>query len=272
MNDPLFRPPAPRADEPPAPAAQHTAVAEDVERVYRTYTADAWVRAQALGLPEEWFSHTWVPRRGSRKMKRSQHPAVWSPAQTKALTEAYGLGPSWVAATMGVRYDSARRWIVPGPAPADVVEALRAALAETDLLVDRWAAQNRGWLTTYIHDDVYEGPYTAAWHRAVTARVARRTGAQIRWSEPHQNGPVSDPGFSDEVREHEKHTAAFVTAWADRVRAAEEQELVTYIDDAHYRAHEPETRYPATWHRAAAVRVLRAVGEGVPIVYAPLDD
>jgi hypothetical protein len=225
-----------------------------------------------LGLPEAWFSDDWEPQRGNRKTKKPQRSSLWPAAQAKALTEAAGLGPAWLAKTMRVRHDSARRWIVPGPMPDDVVEVISGALAETERVVAELITENPTVLTTYIHEDFYDGPYTAAWHRAMSARVGRRTGAQIQWSQPHQNGKVSDQEFSREVDTQEEYTKAFVQTWVDRARGEGQQELVTYLDDAHYRSHEPQAKHPATWHRAAAVRVFRSLGEGVQIVYAPLDD
>jgi hypothetical protein len=272
MNDPLFRPPAPASGRAPAYGSSTPASGDDTARVYRTYSADAWVRAEALGLPEEWFSDSWEPQRGKRKVRKSQRSSLWTPAQAKALTEAAGLGPTWLARTMDVRHDSARRWIVPGPMPDDVVEVLNRALSETERVVAELIDENPTVLTTYIHEDFYDGPYTAAWHRSVSVRVSRRTGAQIQWSQPHQNGKVSDQEFSREVDEQEEYTKAFIQEWIDRVRREGHQDLVTYLDDAHYRAHEPQAKHPATWHRAAAVRVFRSLDEGVRLVYAPLDE
>lgn len=270
MNNPLFRPPTPPSQKEAALGA--SPFGDDTARIYRTYSADAWVRAENLGLPEEWFAGGWEPRRGKRKVKEPRRPSRWTPAQAKALTEAVGLGPAWLARAMGVRHDSARRWIVPGPIPDDVVDVISTALSETERIVTELVDENPVVLTTYIHDDFYGGPYTAAWHRAVSVRVAWHTGARIQWSEPHQNGVVSDESFSNEVQEQEERTRVFVDAWVDRAHKGGHQELVTYLDDAHYQAHEPGTKYPATWHRAAATRVLRSLDEGVRIIYAPLDE
>ncbi|GGX70134.1 helix-turn-helix domain-containing protein [Streptomyces fructofermentans] len=69
------------------------------------------------------------------------------------------------------------------------------------------------------------------------------------------------------LRDLERLTGEFVDKAVDSLGDLPEPGIVTYRDDAEYRAAHPESGYPASWHRAVVARVAQEV-PGLSIAYA----
>ncbi|MFD7712800.1 helix-turn-helix domain-containing protein [Streptomyces sp. NPDC059786] len=65
----------------------------------------------------------------------------------------------------------------------------------------------------------------------------------------------------------ERLTGEFVAKAVDSLRDLPEPGIVTYRNDAEYRAAHRESGYPAAWHRAVVARVAQEV-PGLSIAYA----
>lgn len=79
--------------------------------------------------------------------------------------------------------------------------------------------------------------------------------------------PIPD-GVRLELEELERRTAAYVNAYIERLMDVPDPVVVTYRNDAEYRAADPDSPFPASWHRAVIARVAQEV-PALSIVYPP---
>lgn len=95
-------------------------------------------------------------------------------------------------------------------------------------------------------------------HLDVSARTVRHWEA----------GKYTIPdGVRLEVEDLEARTTAFVGGVVEKLMDIPDPAVVTYRDDAEYRAAHPEIEFPASWHRAVLARVALEV-PALSIVYA----
>lgn len=102
--------------------------------------------------------------------------------------------------------------------------------------------------------------------RARTPSVSPRTVRH--WEQGKYRIP---DGVREEIEHMEAATAQAVTAGVDTYQDMRDPSvvpLITYRSDVDYRAHHPEIRWPASWHRAVCARIAHAV-PGLTIVYWP---
>ena len=102
--------------------------------------------------------------------------------------------------------------------------------------------------------------------RARTPSVSPRTVRH--WEQGKYRIP---DGVREEIEHLEAATAQAVTAGVDTYRDLPDPSvvpLITYRSDADYRAHHPEIRWPASWHRAVCARIAHEI-PGLTIVYWP---
>ncbi|WP_326681679.1 helix-turn-helix domain-containing protein [Streptomyces sp. NBC_01237] len=91
------------------------------------------------------------------------------------------------------------------------------------------------------------------------------TGRQVRnWEQG--KSPILDT-YRLEIQNLERYTGDFVSAVRDRLMDLPDPGVITYRNDAEYRAAHPEVRFPASWHRAVIARVAQEV-RGLTIAYA----
>lgn len=81
--------------------------------------------------------------------------------------------------------------------------------------------------------------------------------------------PIPD-GVRLAIESLERETTEFVDAIVENLLASNDADLavITYRDDAEYRAVHPHLKWPARWHRAVVARVIQKV-PNLAIVYAP---
>lgn len=102
--------------------------------------------------------------------------------------------------------------------------------------------------------------------RARTPSVSPRTVRH--WEQGKYRIP---DGVREEIEHLEAATAQAVTAGVDTYRNMPDPAgvpLITYRSDDDYRAHHPEIRWPASWHRAVCARIAHEI-PGLTIVYWP---
>ncbi|WP_437090013.1 helix-turn-helix domain-containing protein [Streptomyces sp. enrichment culture] len=93
-------------------------------------------------------------------------------------------------------------------------------------------------------------PEWLAGHLNVSARTVRHWEA----------GKYAIPdGVRVEVEDLERRTGEFVSGIIDKLMDLPDPGLITYRDDAEYRAAHPEIPFPASWHRAVVARVAQEV-------------
>lgn len=127
--------------------------------------------------------------------RRTTDPRQMTAAAFRVAREHLGLTTAWTAQHMGVQERTVHRWEAGvSPVPEGVriemeILTIAADRAEDDL-ARALAVQPEPALVTYRTDADYRRhqpgqPWTAAWHRAMVARVARRTpGATITYWDP----------------------------------------------------------------------------------------
>ncbi|WP_072814261.1 Aca2/YdiL-like domain-containing protein [Rhodococcus zopfii] len=97
-------------------------------------------------------------------------------------------------------------------------------------------------------------------------------GVQIRTWRRWEGGTAPIPtGVRDAIT---AITAAALQLTAALAASARETgQIVTYRNDAAYRAAEPDSTYPSGWHRAAAAAAAESAGTDVSVVYhdVPVD-
>lgn len=100
-------------------------------------------------------------------------------------------------------------------------------------------------------------PEWLASHLAVSARTVRHWEA----------GKYAIPdGVRLAVEELEETTGRYVGAVVDQLMDLPDPAVVTYRTDDEYRAADPDSPFPASWHRAAVARVAQEV-TGLSIVF-----
>jgi hypothetical protein len=93
-------------------------------------------------------------------------------------------------------------------------------------------------------------PEWLAGHLNVSSRTVRHWEA----------GKYAIPdGVRLEVEDLEQRTGQFVSAVIDQLMDIPDPAVVTYRDDAEYRAANPDIPFPASWHRAVIARVAQEV-------------
>lgn len=70
--------------------------------------------------------------------------------------------------------------------------------------------------------------------------------------------PIPD-GVRETIEDLEEQTAQYVYECAQKLMDIPDPTLITYRNDAEYHAADPETTWPASWHRAVAARVAQEV-------------
>ncbi|WP_278314982.1 helix-turn-helix domain-containing protein [Lolliginicoccus levis] len=97
--------------------------------------------------------------------------------------------------------------------------------------------------------------------------LAERLGVNARTLErwEHERNPIPD-GVAREVEALDRQATSIITATVSGLREDDEPIIETYRTNDGYRAHEPGTDWPASWHRALAGRIAERV-PGVAIVY-----
>lgn len=96
-----------------------------------------------------------------------------------------------------------------------------------------------------------------AGHLGVSPRTVRH------WE--YGRHPIPD-GVRLAVEALEQTTEDFVSGVAAQLVGVPDAVVITYRNDAEYHAAHPEVVFPASWHRAATVRVARRV-PGLVVVY-----
>jgi DNA-binding transcriptional regulator YiaG len=97
-----------------------------------------------------------------------------------------------------------------------------------------------------------------AGHLGVSGRTVRH------WEEG--KFPIPD-GVRLAVEELEQQTGEFVSRAIDALMDLPDPGVITYRNDAEYKAAHPETLFPAAWHRAVVARVAQEV-PALSIAYA----
>lgn len=82
----------------------------------------------------------------------------------------------------------------------------------------------------------------------------------------HGEKPIPDR-VRLELEGLEARTGKFVTGCIDQLLDLPDPAVVTYRNDAEYRAAHPEVPFPASWHRAVVARIAQEV-PGLTIAYA----
>lgn len=111
------------------------------------------------------------------------------------------------------------------------------------------------------------GPMTAAEFKVVreflavpTRWVAEELGVQERTVQRWDGGQAPIPEWARERLEAlEAETADAVSAAIGALNDLRDPGVLTYRSDRDYRAHHPEMRWPASWHRAVIARVAQEV-------------
>jgi hypothetical protein len=78
---------------------------------------------------------------------------------------------------------------------------------------------------------------------------------------------VIPDGVRLEIESLEARTGAFVAQVVVKLMDMPEPGLITYRDDAEYKAAHPDAEFPASWHRAVVARVAQEV-PGLSIAFA----
>jgi transcriptional regulator with XRE-family HTH domain len=93
-------------------------------------------------------------------------------------------------------------------------------------------------------------PEWLAAHLGVSGRTVRH------W----EQGKYAIPdGVRLEIEDVEQRTGEFVSGIIDKLMDLPDPTVITYRDDAEYRAAHPDTPFPASWHRAVVARVAQEV-------------
>lgn len=100
-------------------------------------------------------------------------------------------------------------------------------------------------------------PEWLAGHLNVSARTVRHWEAG-RYAIPD--------GVRLEIEDLERRTGEFVSGIIDKLMDLPDPTVITYRDDAEYRAEHPDTEFPASWHRAVVARVAQEV-PGLSLTY-----
>jgi len=101
-------------------------------------------------------------------------------------------------------------------------------------------------------------PEWLAGHLNVSARTVRHWEA----------GKYTIPdGVRLEIEDLERRTGEFVSGIVEKLMDMPDPGVITYRDDAEYRAAHPELPFPASWHRAVVARVAQEV-PALAIAYA----
>lgn len=101
-------------------------------------------------------------------------------------------------------------------------------------------------------------PEWLAGHLGVSGRTVRH------WEQGKY--PIPD-GVRLEIEDLERRTGEFVSGIIDKLIDLPNPAVITYRDDAEYRAAHPDIRFPASWHRAVVARVAQEV-PALAIAYA----
>ena len=70
--------------------------------------------------------------------------------------------------------------------------------------------------------------------------------------------PIPD-GVRLEIEHMETLTANAVTSGVEALMDTPEPAVMTYYSDSQYREHDPESNWPATWHRRVVARIAQEV-------------
>ena len=101
------------------------------------------------------------------------------------------------------------------------------------------------------------GDWLAA-HLGVSARTVRH------W----EQGKYAIPdGVRLELEDLERRTGEFVGGIVEKLMDLPDPGVITYRDDAEYKAAHPDAEFPASWHRAVVARVAQEV-PGLSIAFA----
>ncbi|WP_055693246.1 DUF1870 family protein [Streptomyces prasinopilosus] len=93
-------------------------------------------------------------------------------------------------------------------------------------------------------------PEWLAAHLNVSGRTVRH------W----EQGKYAIPdGVRLEIEDLERRTGEFVSGIVDALMDLPDPAVITYRDDAEYRAAHPDAEFPASWHRAVVARVAQEV-------------
>lgn len=113
-----------------------------------------------------------------------------TPAEFKTVREGLGFTLDEIAEYLDVAPRTTRNWEQGKyPIPPGAEDDIRALERFTDALVDELERFTATVLTTYRDDAEFHRArpemtrYPAKWHRAATARAARRTGLRIEFPE-----------------------------------------------------------------------------------------
>lgn len=99
------------------------------------------------------------------------------------------------------------------------------------------------------------------------AALGRLLGVSDRTVRHWEDGKYSIPdGVRLAVEDLEARTAAFIDGVAKKIMDVPDPAVITYRNDAQYRAAHPEVEFPASWHRAVCARVALEV-PGLSIVF-----
>lgn len=187
------------------------------------------------------------------------------PAELKTFREHLGLSDETLAKELGVSSRTVRHWEEGRyTIPAGVADNLAALQAETDLFVDeqikRLAARTALVFETYRSDAEYPRsilPYTAAWHRAAAARIARAIpGCRLAYAPDDERLPDLDDTDLLQIADVLHGTYIDDAARRDPARFLT-GEIEDTLDDLTDECAYPELLAKArTWTRGQAAAVL----------------
>lgn len=102
--------------------------------------------------------------------------------------------------------------------------------------------------------------------------LAQHLGVSPRTVRHWEAGKYDIPdGVRLAVEDLEARTGEFISGVVEKLMDLPDPGVITYRDDAEYKAAHPESEFPASWHRAVVARVAQEV-PGLSIVFASDDD
>lgn len=98
--------------------------------------------------------------------------------------------------------------------------------------------------------------------------LAAHLGVSPRTVRHWEQGKYAIPdGVRLAVEDLERRTGEFVGGVVEKLMDLPDPGVITYRDDAEYRAAHPDAEFPASWHRAVVARVAQEV-PGLSIIFA----
>lgn len=98
--------------------------------------------------------------------------------------------------------------------------------------------------------------------------LAEHLGVSGRTVRHWEQGKYAIPdGVRLEIEDLERRTGEFIAGVVEKLMDLPDPGVVTYRDDAEYKAAHPDTEFPASWHRAVVARIAQEV-PGLSIVFA----